>query len=67
MRGLRPMRSARWPHGDLPDAPQDGVDAFDEADGGEAEAVVGEQQGEDAPGEAVVEVVDESGLAGAAQ
>lgn len=61
------MRSARWLGRDLADAPQDRVDAFDEADGGEAQAVVGEQQGEDAPGEAVVEVVDEPGLAGAAQ
>src|SRR5690606_22670477 len=53
--------------GDLADAPQDGVEALDEADGGQAEAVVGEEKGEDAPGESVVEVVDEAGLAGAAQ
>src|SRR5690606_8284559 len=37
--------------GDLADAPQDGVEALDEADGGQAEAVVGEEKGEDAPGE----------------
>ncbi|GGV87785.1 hypothetical protein GCM10015535_37720 [Streptomyces gelaticus] len=46
---------------------QDGAEALDQADGGQAEAVAGEQQREDSPGEAVVEVVDQSGLAGAAQ
>ncbi|MFK4101488.1 hypothetical protein ACI2L1_15665 [Streptomyces sp. NPDC019531] len=53
--------------GDLAEAPEDGVQALDQSDRGEPEPVVGEEEREDAPGEAVVEVVDEAGLAGAAQ
>ncbi|MFK0021264.1 hypothetical protein [Streptomyces sp. NPDC090798] len=40
--------------GDLPEPPQDRVQPFDEADRGQSQAVVGEEQREDAPGEAAI-------------
>jgi hypothetical protein len=53
--------------GNLSEPPQQRVEPFDQADGGQPEAVFGEQQREHPSGQAVVEVVDQSGLAGAAQ
>ena len=55
------------PGPDLPDAPDGGVDAGDEPDLADARAVGGEEQRHQAPGERVVEVVDQSGLRARAQ
>ena len=48
---------------ELAETPDRGVDGGEDADAGDGEAGGGEVEREEAPGEAVVEVVDESGLA----
>ena len=47
---------------ELAEAPHGGVDGGEHADAADGEAGVGEEDREQAPGEAVVEVVDEPGL-----
>jgi hypothetical protein len=51
----------------LPNPPDGRVEGGQDADAADRQAVAGEQQREDAPGEAVVEVVDHAGLAGRGQ
>ena len=47
---------------ELPGAPHGGVEGGEHPDLTDAEPVGGEQHGEQAPGQAVVEVVDQAGL-----
>ena len=65
--GFRPTRSDQWPVPDLADAPHGGVEASDQPDLSGARAVRGEEQRDDAPGQRIVEVVDEPGLRAGAQ
>src|SRR5439155_16936799 len=51
------------PGRNLQDAPHGGVDSLDDADARDAEPIAGEEQRIEAPGHAVVEIVDEPGLA----
>src|SRR5262249_36960159 len=52
-----------WPGRDLQDAPGQRVDGFDDADAGDAAAIAGEVEGIEPPRHAVVEIVDQAGLA----
>jgi len=54
----------QWTSCDLQDAPGRGIDRLEDADALDAEAEGGEEQREDAPAHAVIEVVDEAGLRG---
>ncbi len=65
--GLRPTRSDQWPVRDLRDAPDGRVERGDQADLADAGAVGGEEERNEAPGEGVVEVVDQAGLRARAQ
>ena len=62
MSGLRPMRSDRPPVYELPEAPHGRVEGGEDADAADGEPGVGEEDREQPPGEAVVEVVDQPGL-----
>ena len=53
---------AQRPGRDLQDAPGRRIDRLQNADPLDAEAEAGEEQREDAPAHAVIEVVDEAGL-----
>src|SRR3972149_6384942 len=53
----------RPPRSDLGDAPDRRVDRHQQPDLAERQAGTGEEEREDAPGQAIVEVVDEAGLA----
>ena len=53
------------PRSELPDTPRDWIDGFDEADVIDGETVGGKQQRQHAPGDAIVQIVDESRLADA--
>ena len=52
---------------ELPEAPHGGVERGEHADPGDRQAGGGEQDREQAPGQPVVEVVDQAGLAGRGQ
>jgi hypothetical protein len=62
MSHLRPSRSDRAAGGELGEAPNGGVERAVEPDLGQGQAMAGEQDREQAPGQAVVEVVHQSGL-----
>ena len=65
--GLRPVWSESQPVSELPDAPDGGIDGGDDGDLAHARAVRSEVERREAPGERVVEVVDEPGLGAGAQ
>ena len=65
--GFRPVWSESQPVSELAGAPDDRVGGGDDRDLAHAGAVGGEVERRQAPGERVVEVVDEPGLAAGAQ
>jgi hypothetical protein len=65
--GLRPTRSDHGAGGQLPEPPHGRVERGENPDAGDGQAGGGEQHREQAPGEAVVEVVHQTGLAGRGQ
>ena len=65
--GLRPVWSESQPVSELAGAPDGRVDGGDDRDLAHAGAVRGEVERREAPGERVVEVVDEPGLRAGAQ
>ena len=62
MSGLRPIRSESPPVIQLAESPHGGVERGEHADAADRQPGVGEEDREQTPGEAVVEVVDEAGL-----
>ena len=61
------MRSDSAPVSELAESPDGGVERGEDADLADGQAGGGEQDREQAPGQAVVEVVDHAGLAGRGQ
>src|SRR5664279_745555 len=67
MKGLRPYRSDRAPVTSCPRPQTAGYSAGEDADLGDGDPGGGEEHREQPPGQAVVEVVDQPGLAGRGQ
>src|SRR3989337_3690621 len=64
---LAPPAIAQGTRGDLQDTPCRGIDRLEDADALDAEAEGSEEQWENAPAHAIVEIVDEAGLRGGEQ